>query len=240
MSDPELPIIRPGLDIAAIEAGGLAEVTGCWGTSGVYGDCSCVELSTVVHCRNCPVYSAAAVRLIDRALPVNYRQEWTDHFARSKPLTELGTASLILFRLQNEWLAMPTHNFQEVAERRPIHSLPRRREAALLGLANVRGELVICISLGHLLQIDPSPTLDALRRDYQRLLVLQGESNRLAFPVDEVHGPQRFHPQDFKGAPATSARASARYAQAVVQWQDRSAGLLDPQLIFSTLQRSLS
>ena len=146
MSDPELPIIRPGLDIAAIEPEAPAEVTGCWGTSGVYGDASCPELSTVVHCRNCPVYSAAAVRLIDRPLPVNYRQEWTDHFARSRPLPELGTASLVLFRLQNEWLAMPTHNFQEVAERRPIHSLPRRREAALLGLANVRGELVICIS----------------------------------------------------------------------------------------------
>jgi chemotaxis-related protein WspD len=228
------------MTMAPIEREAQAEVTGCWGTSGVYGDGSCPELATVVHCRNCPVYSAAGVRLIDRELPVNYRQEWTEHFARSRPPTELGVASLVLFRIQNEWLAMPTHNFQEVGERRPIHSLPRRREAALLGLANVRGELVICISLGHLLQIDPSPTLDVLRRDYRRLLVLQGESNRLAFPADEVHGPQRFQPQEFKSPPATAARASARYAQAVVQWQGRTAGLLDPHLIFSTLQRSLS
>ncbi|HSU53329.1 MAG TPA: chemotaxis protein CheW [Candidatus Dormibacteraeota bacterium] len=235
-----MPIRSPIIDMAAPEPETPAELTGCWGTAGVYGDGSCPELSTVVHCRNCPVYSAAGVRLIDRPLPVNYRQEWTEHFARSRPLTELGTASLVVFRIQNEWLAMPTHNFQEVAERRPIHSLPRRRAAALLGLANVRGELVICISLGHLLQIDQSPTLDSVRRDYQRLLVLQGESNRLAFPVDEVHGPQRFHPQDFKSPPATPPRASARYAQAVVQWQDRTAGLLDPHLIFSTLQRSLS
>ena len=212
------------------------------GHRGMYGDGSCPELSTVVHCRNCPVYSAAGVRLIDRPLPVNYRQEWTEHFARSRPLTELGTASLVVFRIQNEWLAMPTQNFQEVAERKPIHSLPRRREAAgCLGIANVRGELVICISLGHLLQIDQSPTLDTLRRDYQRLLVLQGESNRLAFPVDEVHGPQRFHPQDFKSPPATPARVAARYAQAVVQWQNRTCRVLsDPHLIFSTLQRSLS
>jgi chemotaxis-related protein WspD len=240
VSDQDLPIINPIVEMPPGESEASAEVTGCWGTSGVYGDGSCPELSKVVHCRNCPVYSAAAVRLIDRPLPVDYRQEWTEHFARSRPLSELGVASLVLFRIQNEWLAMPTHNFQEVAERRPIHSLPRRREAALLGLANVRGELVICISLGHLLQIDQSPSLDVLRRDYQRLLVLQGESNRLAFPVDEVHGPQRFHPQEFQGPPATAARASARYAQATVQWQDRTAGLLDPHLIFSTLQRNLS
>ena len=239
MSDGEFPITSPGAERRGGPSEVLAEMTGCWAVEGVYGNGSCVQLATVVHCRNCPIYSAAGLQLIDRPLPANYRQDWAEHFASAKPLTDLGTASLVLFRIQNEWLAMPTHSFQEVAERRPIHSLPRRREASLLGLANVRGELVICISLGHLLQIDPAPSLDTLRRDYQRLLVVQGESNRFAFPVDEVHGPKRFQPHDLLNAPAPP-RSTASYARAVVQWEGRSAGLLDPQLIFSTLQRSLS
>jgi chemotaxis-related protein WspD len=240
VSNPDSPTIRPDPDTSLIASDGVTEVSGCWGSKGVYGDGSCNELSTVVHCRNCPVYSAAGVTLIDRPLPANYRREWTQHFAREKSGLDSGTASVILFRVHNDWLAMPTHNFQEVAERRPIHSLPRRREPALLGLANVRGELVICVSLGHLLQLGSLPSVDVVRRGYQRLLVLQGEANRLGFPVDEVHGPQRVKPQELQVAPSSGTRATVRFVQAFITWEGRSAGLLDPQLLFSTLQGTLA
>lgn len=239
MNDSNLPSPPPEPNLASRASGVSTPVTGCWGTVGVYGDGSCAELGSVVHCRNCPVYSAAGVTLIDRPLPPNYRREWTQHFAREKTTTDSGTASVILFRIQNEWLAMPTHCFQEVAERRPIHSLPRRREPSLLGLANVRGELVVCISLGHLLQLDPLFPLTIARSNYQRLLVLQSDNSRLAFPVDEVHGPQRVHPRELKALPSAAPRDTVRFVQALIQWEDRAAGLLDPQLLFSTLQGSL-
>jgi len=206
----------------------------------VYGDGSCPELRSFIHCRNCPVYSSAGARLIDRPLPPNYRQEWSQYFAKENRLAETGSASVILFRIQKEWLAMPTHSFQEVAEKRPIHSLPRRREGVVLGLANVRGELVICISVGHLLQVEDIIALEVLRLNYQRLLVLQWESSRLAFPADEVHGPQRLHPQDLKPPPATLGLHSTRLAQAVFQWQGRTAGLLDPALLFTNLHGILA
>ncbi len=32
----------------------------CWNRIGVRGDGSCPELKRHIHCRNCPVYSAAA------------------------------------------------------------------------------------------------------------------------------------------------------------------------------------
>ena len=35
----------------------------CWNKIGVRGDASCAELERHIHCRNCPTYSAAAVRL---------------------------------------------------------------------------------------------------------------------------------------------------------------------------------
>jgi chemotaxis-related protein WspD len=216
------------------------EVSGCWSNYGVYGDGSCVELHKFVHCRNCPVYSAAGVRLIDQPLPPNYRQEWTQHFAQEKRLPEAGNASAILFRIQNEWLALPTHSFQEVAEKRPIHSLPHRREGTVLGLANIRGELVICISVGHLLKIESMPSLHALRENYRRLLVVNCEPSRLAFPVDEVHGPHRFHPQELQPPPSTVVRANHRYAQGVLQWQNRTVGLLDVEVLLSSLHQSLA
>jgi chemotaxis-related protein WspD len=217
-----------------------APVTGCWSSSGVYGDGSCPELQQFVHCRNCPVYSAAGVRLIDRPLPPNYRHEWTQHFADEKRFAEVGNASAVMFRIQGEWLALPTHSFQEVAEKRPIHSLPHRREGIVLGLANVRGELVICISVGHFLQIEHMPPQSALRANYRRLLVVHSETSRLAFPVDEVHGPHRFHPHEVTALPSTASRKKPRYVQGVLNWQDHIAGFLDTGLLFSSLHRRLA
>lgn len=241
MSQADLPVINaPAPDALDTQPNADFEVTACWSNLGVYGDGSCPELHKFVHCRNCPVYSAAGIRLIDRPLPPNYRHEWTQHFAQEKPFLEAGNASAILFRIQSQWLALPTHSFQEVAEKRPIHSLPHRREGIVLGLANVRGELVICISVGHLLAIESMPSLRSLRENYRRLMVVNWEPSRLAFPVDEVHGPHRFHPQDLQSPPSTMARANPRYTQGVLHWQNRAVGLLDAEFLLSSLHHSLA
>jgi len=227
----------PDITLVAKPANAEPEVTACWSESGVYGDGSCVELQKFVHCRNCPVYSAAGLRLIDRGLPPNYRNEWTRHFAKEKRIPEAGSASVIMFRIQSEWLALPTHHFQEVAEKRPIHSVPNRPGGIVLGLANVRGELVICMSLGHLLQIEQMVPLEVVRADYQRLLVVVWETSKLAFPVQEVHGPNRFNPQ---GLPTTGARPHARYAQGMLDWENRPVSLLDAEQLLSNLTRCLA
>ena len=241
MSSSDFPVSNPAsAEQAALPTQAAPEVSGCWGEIGVYGDASCLELHKFVHCRNCPVYSAAGVTLLDRPLPADYRLDWTRHFAQERRLPETGSASAILFRIQNDWFGLSTHNFQEVAERRPIHSLPHRSSGIILGLANVRGELVICISVGHLLQVNRNPSLASLRLSYRRLLVLQSEAGRLAFPVDEVHGPHRFSPQDLQNAPAALAVTGPRFVQGLLRWQEHSAGLLDADQLFSGLQRSLS
>jgi len=56
------------------------------GILGVGGNASCRELLRYVHCRNCPVYSAAAVQLLDRPLSDDHRREWTNHYAQEKKL----------------------------------------------------------------------------------------------------------------------------------------------------------
>lgn len=237
MSQADLPVVNAPRPAARDTASGAdLETTACWSNSGVYGDGSCPELHKFVHCRNCPVHSAAGVRLIDRPLPSNYRHEWAQHFAEDKRLPEAGNASAILFRIQDEWLALPTYSFQEVAEKRPIHSLPHRGQGIVLGLVNVRGELVICISVGHLLKMEGLPSGQSLRENYQRLLVVNWEAGRLAFPVDEVHGPHRFHPHDLRNPPSTMLRTNPRYAQGVLHWQNHSVSLLDGNLLLSSLQ----
>jgi chemotaxis-related protein WspD len=216
------------------------DIEACWSEIGVYGNRSCSELSQFVHCRNCPVYSNAAVRLLDRSLPLAYRREWTDHFASQRNPREPSKTSAVLFRIQAEWLALPTAAFQEVAERRQVHSLPHRRHTLVLGLANVRGEMLICVSLGHLLGLERMPAPEALRTDYHRLLVGNWEGGRLAFPVDEVHGPHRFHPEELRTPPATVAKFTPTYTRSILYWQQRAVGLLDAELLFASLNRTLT
>ncbi|HWX20902.1 MAG TPA: chemotaxis protein CheW [Candidatus Binatia bacterium] len=216
------------------------ELSACWNEIGVYGKNSCAQLEQFSHCRNCPVYSAAGVQLLDRPLPAKYRHEWARHFAIEKPRQELGTSSAVLFRVHGEWLGLPTQCFQEVAERRQIHSLPHRRNGSVLGLANVRGELVICGSLGHLFGLAHLPSAALLRTTYNRLLVANHDGHRFGFPVEEVHGPHRFHPQDLQAAPMAVAKISANHLQGVLHWQERTVGFLDAELLFATLNQALT
>lgn len=235
----------------------------CWHQIGIYGDGSCPELTQFVHCRNCPVYSRAGLELLDRAPPPEYRREWTEHFAREKKLAAPRKRSVVVFCIGEEWLALPTPVFQEVAERRPIHSLPHRRHGVVLGLANIRGELLICVSLGRLLglptlEIGPqsgnlplthSPTLPpalgaqlALRAPHtlDRLLVIHLNGHRFAFPVNEVKGVHRFEPHYLQSPPTTVAQANPTFTQGLFRWQDRSVGLLEAEVLFAALNRNLA
>jgi chemotaxis-related protein WspD len=211
----------------------------CWNEIGVQGDATCPELHQVIHCRNCAVYSKAGVQLLDRPLLPGYRRAWTEHFAQERKLPGSARQSALLFRLGSEWLALPTPAFQEVAERRPVHSLPHRRQGVVLGLVNIRGELLICVSLDHLLGLAKSPLRKTPHTTYDRLLVAKWDRHRFVFPADEVRGILRFHAPELQEPPATLTKSRRSYTQGVLRWQDRAVGLLDADLLFSSLNRSL-
>jgi len=212
----------------------------CWNRVGVYGDRTCSELTRYIHCRNCPVYSAAALQLLSRPSPAGYRQECTAHFGNQRARPDTKTTSAVVFRITTNWLAIPTQVLQEVAEYRPLHSLPHRRKGFILGLANVRGELLLCISLAHFLQLENTASREALQRSYHRLLTANWEGDRFAFPVHEVHGPHRFQFQDIRTfQPKVEPRKSV-YTHKLVHWRQRTVGLLNPQSLFPALNRNLT
>jgi chemotaxis-related protein WspD len=239
MASTDLVLVRSGLSVSPSSPGGAAPPA-CWNTAGVYGNGTCQELARFIHCRNCPVYSAAGVQLLNRALPADYRQESTKHFSTERKPRPTALVSAVLFRLGEEWLALPTRIFQEVAEHRYIHSLPHRRQGLVLGLANVRGELLICVSLAHLLNLDARTPTPILANRYDRLIVVHWEGSRFGFPVDEVRGPHRFHPDELKNAPATVAKSNPTFIEHILYWSERSAGLLDADAVFSALNGRLA
>jgi chemotaxis-related protein WspD len=215
--------------------------TECWNRIGVRGDGSCVELQKHVHCHNCGVYSAAARALLDRPLSHAEVSEHTEQVARPKSVEEQGPQTVLLFRIASEWLALPMGVVKEVAEVRAIHSLPHRRGGVLLGVANVRGELLVCVSLRHLLTLEDSGApVASPQAAHRRFLVVGRGEVRAVCPVDEVHGIERVHTWDLQDMPATVAKAAGRHSTAVIMWRDHSVGFLDDQLLFHSLQRSLS
>ena len=228
-SDTSTPFARAGLN-------------DCWNKIGVHGDGSCPELERHVHCRNCPVYSASAAKLLDAELPAGHLDEWTGHFSGKRTVEEAGTQPVVIFRIGVEWLALPTAVFNEVATLRAMHSLPHRRSGIVLGLTNVRGTLLVCVSLVDLLGLEKAAEIkkEKGRALHRRLLVISREGQRLVFPVDEVHGIHRCQPRELKEVPATVAKAKATYTKSVLAWQDKAVGCLDDQLLFYTLNRSLA
>jgi chemotaxis-related protein WspD len=215
------------------------EISACWNQIGVHGDSTCPELQKFIRCRNCPVYANAAVQVLDRPLLSQYRKEWTEHFAQPRQLTAPAKASALVFRIGEEWLGLGTQAFQEVAERRPVHSLPHRQRGIVLGLVNIRGELLICVSLGHLLGLEGPPRGPGVCRTYDRLLVTGWDGNRLVFPADEVRGIHRFQVSELREPPATLTKSNLSYTQGLLSCAGRTVGLLDAQRLFSSLNRSL-
>jgi chemotaxis-related protein WspD len=227
---------------AASASSPRAVIADCWNKIGVRGDSSCPELEKHIHCRNCPVYAAEAADLLDRELPAGHLAEWTRHVAQEKTAAEHDSQSVMVFRIGAEWLALPTNVFKEIVGVRHIHSLPHRRNGMVLGLVNIRGELLVCVSLRQILRLDE--TVDSKKEKQRaadpRLLVMQHEGARAACPVDEIFGVQRFFPRDLMAVPATFARATTTHTKAVLSWQRKSVGLLDEQLLFHTLNRGLA
>lgn len=227
----------------SIPATALAEdaqpLDDCWNRIGVRGDKSCPRLLEHVHCRNCPVYAAAAVRLLDRyAL---HRDEADAEHAQVPAASE-ATRSLLVFRLGEEWLALATRVLAEVAPLAPIHALPHPRARALLGVANVRGTLLACLSLVELLGLDATsvPVAASGGRVTPRMLALEAAGGKLLAAVDEVDGIHEFDLGLLAAAEQSNALETAKCSRGVLQWHGRSLRLLDEELLLQTMIRSLA
>jgi chemotaxis-related protein WspD len=219
----------------------LTVVHDCWNRIGVRGDRSCPELAGYVHCRNCPVHGSGAANLLDGEVSAGYLSEQTTLFARPVVNGTLKDRSAFIFRLGSEWLSLPTSVVAVVATVRPIRTLPHRQTDVVRGLASVRGQLLVCVALGRIIGVEPLPEEPPRRSTrFQRMLVLQRDGARVICAVDEVHGIHRFHPQELAAVPSTIAGAAVTYSTGLLPWRGQWVGVLDAELVFHTMTRSLA
>ncbi len=220
----------------------------CWRIIGVHGDRSCPELQTFVHCRNCPVLADAARTFFDRAAPEGYLDSWRTILEEPAEATEAADTSVLVFRLQSEWLSLPTSALVEVTPARTIHTVPHRSGTSLAGLVNIRGQLQLCMSLHAVLGLPGGPHRPGMEREGEaglpRLIVLERESpsgtERWVVGVDEVAGVHRVGRADLRPVPSTVSQAAARCSSALFGWQQRTVALLDEVRLFEALANSVS
>src|SRR5689334_14088118 len=98
----------------------------CWHRIGVWGDRTCPELRTVTHCQNCPVFSGEGRRFLDSPPPADYAAEWAARLAEPEADVATGLLGVLVFRLGEEWLALPVGVLAEVTHDRKPHRIPHR------------------------------------------------------------------------------------------------------------------
>lgn len=202
----------------------------CWKRIGIQGDKTCPELPQHVHCRDCPTFSLAAATLLDRELP----DQPVFLPVTARPAATAETECATIFRVGTEWFALPTRVVDEIVSARRVHSLPHKRNPALLGLVNIRGELVVCVAI--------APLLLGMRGEGAegRMIVVRHSGGRLACPVDEVQHTHRYAPDDLAPVPATVSLSASSLTRGLLLWQDRMVACLDDQALFDALGRSFA
>jgi chemotaxis-related protein WspD len=209
----------------------------CWNRIGVSGDHSCPELQQAIHCRNCPVFAAAARSFFDRPAPEGYLAEWSALLGgdQESAAGDADRVSVLIFRLHGDWLAVDVRSVVEVTAVRPVHRIPYRTDNVLAGLVNLRGQLHLSVSLHGLLDVAPAAD-PASHAAQPRMVVIRQGAEAWVFTADEVLGVHRVPRTALRAAPSTLADPAVSFSQAVFAWHDRSVGYLDEQRVFAALR----
>ncbi len=206
-------------------------VDDCWNKIGVQGngDRSCVDLDEFVHCRNCNKFISAGRDLLDRAVPENYEKEWCAQLS-SAPERQKKQQPVVAFRLSDQWFGLAPKHFHEVVEWSDCHPLPHNKSSELKGIVAVRGELQICLSLEHLLDIKRNvgggQITDA--DSCKRMIIILCQGEKYVFPVDEIRDIFHYSSQDLSAPPATISDAKLkRVVYGVLKMDNKYISCLD-------------
>lgn len=187
-------------------------------------------------------YQQSASTLLERPPPQEYLQEWTNILMRqSEGESTEETICVMVFRLGQEWLALETIYFKQVVHRRLIHRIPHRSGKTLLGMVNINGELQLCVALNRLLEIDQVITSHPSRVPYHqdRMMTIEKEHDLWIFPVDEIEGIQIWNLSAIENVPVNVSKSTASYLKGIINIGQKSVGLLDDELLFYSLKRSI-
>lgn len=153
----------------------------------------------------------------------------------------IKTLSVLVFRLGKVWLALPTIYCKEITNRPSIHLIPHRTSRVLIGIVNLKGKLELHVALHELLQIETSIEFNTGRLAYQRnrMVAIVKENELWTFPVDEVDGVYEWDVLKIENIQVELCQSAIDYMKGIMLMENKRVGLLDEELLFASLKRSI-
>lgn len=212
----------------------------CWRSLGTWGNRSCPRLPSEIHCHNCAVYIQSGRHQLEQPSSEEYRRQWTDLLARPKETETPDTHSVVILRLGTHTVALSTTVFKRIYEPRPIHPIPHRSNALLLGLVALQGELHLAFSLTELLRLKADESFTSGRkRTLPRMALLEKAGERWVFPVDEILGLHLVDANATIRIPADENDPSTTFLTSMFELDEHIIHCIDEELLFASLKRSL-
>jgi len=217
----------------------IENINDCWNKIGVWGDQvpRCERLKELVHCRNCDIYSAAGSQLLSRTAEQEYLAEWQHNLSLPRKEKNTQLKSALVFRMGDEWFALASRFVKEITHCDKHHSLPHTKSPVLRGLVNVRGDLLLNVSLGYLFKIHKSET--SSKYTHERYVVIGDSEEKFAFPVTEVREIIHYDTDDIKSTPSTLSKDTSCFVKGIIRHKNTDVGLLDSDLVFTALHKNI-
>lgn len=177
--------------------------------------------------------------LFDKPIPQDYSSKWIETL-KAVPHEEKGfRLSVVIFRVQGEWLAMPSSSIKMITPPSFIHKIPYKTSELFRGVKNVEGELRLVVSLETILGLskeEAEPSKEYTR--YPRDLYFGREAQDYVFSVDEVDGIASIQSEVLEKVPTDVVKSFAQFTKAIFKYNNRSVGLLDEQLLLNYLKQN--
>lgn len=139
--------------------------------------------------------------------------------------TSAETEALLLFRLGEEWYAFPIDGVREIYNEYLVTRIPRVPEF-ILGVVNVRGEIVSVTDLGTMIRV-PSRTQLDINSDLPSAIIISKDGCVTAVVVDEIGDILEVPRDAVEPALSTLNKAQAEFVAGSVYIDDRLIGIVN-------------
>ncbi|NOY71038.1 MAG: chemotaxis protein CheW [Gammaproteobacteria bacterium] len=208
----------------------------CWNLIGSRSPkgASCERLKNVITCVNCDVYVKAGRRLLHRDAPAGYIDEWVEIISTGKTSKKKETTSVIIFKIQNQLVALPSRLLDKVVVPGRVHTLPHNNSPYIAGVTNVQGELAVSLDINRLLVGENGRNSEEESR-FPRDVVINLADGLWAFEVEEVVGIERLKFESVALEPERWC-GDEKFIDSCFLWKNQTVIMLDETVIENILR----
>jgi chemotaxis-related protein WspD len=154
-----------------------------------------------------------------------------------------GLIGALVFRLNDETLAIPAQFLRRITPYTKPVPIPRRSSGLFRGLCNIRGELVLCADLHRLLSLSADSAVEtppSAASDPRRMIVIGPPDASWVFEVDSLSGMERINPAALRQPPLTVGRAIGAFVTGLTEIEGTPVTVLDGERVLAGFKGGLA